>query len=100
VCLNADGPAGRDSYEIVESVLGVGAVESPDRDHEIPVRHLAEAVDGEVGAYFVFALHRDPDRDRANVDRQRMEIKVFDKSDPTLRAVEGSTFTYTWRFRI
>ncbi len=99
-CLNADGPGGRDAYELIESVFGAGSVESPDADHAPPFRHVSEAVDSEVGAHFVFAIHRDVDLDRGRVDRQRMEIKVFDKSDAALLARNGSEFSYTWRVKL
>jgi hypothetical protein len=99
-CLNADGPGGRDAYELIESVFGAGSVESPDADHAPPVRHVMEEVDGEVGAHFVFAIHRDQDLDRGRVDRQRMEIKVFDKSDAALLARNGSEFSYAWRVKL
>ncbi|HEX6276314.1 MAG TPA: hypothetical protein VFZ53_24910 [Polyangiaceae bacterium] len=99
-CLNADGPAGRDAYELVESVFGVGSVESPDTDHAPPFRHVLEDVDGEVGAHFVFLIHRDVDHDRGRTDRQRMEIKVYDESDDALKARDRSTFTYAWRVKL
>ena len=47
-CLNADGPGGRDAYELIESVFGTGSVESPDADHAPPFRHVSEAVDRQV----------------------------------------------------
>jgi hypothetical protein len=100
VCLNADGPGGRDAYELIESVFGAGSIESPDTDHASPFRHVSEAIDPHVGAHFVFSIHRDTDRDRGRVDRQRMEIKVFDRSDEYLKARHGSTFTYTWRVKL
>ena len=99
-CLNADGPGGRDAYELIESVFGAGSVESPDADHAPPFHHVREEVDGEVGAHFVFLIHRDVDLDRGRVDRQRMEIKVFDKSDPALKAWDRSEFSYTWRVKL
>ena len=99
-CLNADGPSGRDAYELIESVLGIGAVEAPDADHPTPFRHVREDSDGEVGAHFVFLIHRDLDLDRGRTDRQRMEIKVFDRSAEDLKAKDGSVFTYAWRVKL
>jgi len=75
-------------------------VESPDTDHKKPFRHIVEDVDYDVGAHFVFLIHRDTDLDRGRVDRQRMEIKVFDRSDNSLKARDRSTFTYTWRVKL
>jgi hypothetical protein len=99
-CLNADGPKGRDAYELIESVFGVGSVESPDTDHPTPFRHVTEDVDEEVGPHFVFSIHRDLDLDRGRIDRQRMEIKVFDKSDDALKAQNFGRFTYVWRVKL
>lgn len=99
-CLNADGPDGRDAYDLIESVFGVGAIEAPDTDHPKPFRHVREDVDDEAGAYFVFLIHRDVDLDRGRTDRQRMEIKVFDKSDEDLKGRERSVFTYSWRVKL
>jgi hypothetical protein len=99
-CLNADGPGGRDAYELIESVFGSGSIEAPDGDHEKPVRHVLEDVDEEVGSHFVFLIHRDVDLDRGRTDRQRMEIKVYDKSDDALKGFRRSTFSYTWRVRL
>jgi hypothetical protein len=99
-CLNADGPEGRDAYELIESVFGAGSVEAPDTDHSAPFRHIVEDVDEDVGAHFVFLIHRDVDRDRGRIDRQRMEIKVYDKSDDTLKGWDRSTFTYAWRVKL
>ena len=33
-------------------------------------------------------------------DRQRNEIKVYDKSDDGLKGFYGSTMVYTWSFRV
>ncbi len=102
VCLNSDGAGGRDPYGIISSVLGFDSIEYPDNDHSPPFRHIRGDTDSEVGNHFVFFMHRDIDKDPVTnaVDRQRCEIKVFYTSSSALRGVEGSTFTYTWRFKI
>jgi len=102
VCLNADGPAGQDTYRLIEAALGRGAIERPDDDHSPPVRHIREEVDGTVGPHFVFLAHRDIDRDGDRTDRSRMEIKVAPSSgaNNALKARRGDTFTYTWRFKM
>lgn len=99
-CLNADGPEGRDAYELIESVFGAGSVESPDTDHTTPFRHVEEDVDDDVGPHFVFSIHRDVDRDRGRIDRQRMEIKVYDRSDDALKARNQARFTYSFRVKL
>lgn len=73
-CLNADGPGGRDAYELIESVFGAGSIEAPDGDHEKPVRHVIEDVDDEVGPHFVFLIHRDVDLDRGRIAEGRLAL--------------------------
>lgn len=102
-CLNADGPGGMDTYERICSVLGRGAIEHPDNDHNPPLRHIVEEVDATVGPHFVFLAHRDIDTDRQrNFDRSRIEIKVAPSSGPwdVLKGREGETFVYTWQFKM
>jgi hypothetical protein len=101
-CLNADGTGGVETYALIQSVLGNGAVESPDGDHAPAKRHVLEATDSDVGDHFVFLAHRDIDLDGDNTDRSRMEIKVAPSSGShsALKAHDGDTFTYTWRFKI
>jgi len=100
-CLNADGPGGQDTYALITGVLGSGAIESPDTDHSPALRHVREEVDDTVGAHFVFLAHRDVDRDGDRTDRSRMEIKVAPSSGhDALKARQGKTFTYTWRFKM
>jgi len=101
--LNAEGPGGKDTYELIYSVLGRNAIEHPDDDHTPPMRHIHQAVDDVVGPHFVFLAHRDIDTDRQkNFDRSRIEIKVAPSSGPwdILKAREGEIFTYSWRFKI
>src|SRR5262249_2564292 len=53
--------------------------------------------------HFVLLMHRDLDGDSVTCkdDRQRCEIKVYDKSRPEeLRAHDGDTFVYQWSFRV
>ena len=50
---------------------------------------------------FRFILHVVPDTDRCiNVDRQRNEIKTYDKSPDNLLGVEGETVVYKWKFKL
>jgi hypothetical protein len=102
-CLRSDGPGGQDTYRLIEGALGRGAVEHPDDDHSPPLRHIREAVDPVAGNAFVFLAHRDVDTDRqTNFDRSRIEIKVSPSSGghSALKARNGDTFTYTWRFKL
>ncbi|MDX2462122.1 MAG: dystroglycan-type cadherin-like protein, partial [Gammaproteobacteria bacterium] len=67
------------------------------------VRHIYEDSDATVGNHFVFIIHRDIDIDRDRVendDRQRNEIKTYDKSEEAVKGLENETFIYRWKFRI
>jgi hypothetical protein len=102
VTLNADGPG--NTYELINSVLtpGFDAVESPDCVHTSFGRHITEVMDAELNTnVFEFISHVTPDNDRCIVfDRQRVEIKTYDKSPANLIGTLGETITYKWRFRM
>jgi hypothetical protein len=92
--LDADGPGvGLGAYELIWDLGGQGSIESPDLypvNHP-EVEHIYEDVDASIGNHFVFIIHRDIDidRDRLDItDRQRNEIKTFDRSEEAL-AVGG-----------
>lgn len=100
--LEADGPG--NTYELINSVLAPGydVVESPECIHPEFGRHIAEVWDDELKKYvFEFYIHVTPDNDRClNFDRQRVEIKTYDKSPANLIGVSGETVVYKWKFRI
>ncbi|MDO9634086.1 MAG: T9SS type A sorting domain-containing protein [Paludibacter sp.] len=100
--LEADGPG--NTYELINNVLAPGfdVVESPDCAHPEFGRHITEVWDSELNQYvFEFHMHVTPDNDRCiNFDRQRMEIKTYDKSPANLLGVVGETITYKWKFRL
>ena len=102
VVLNADGPG--DTYELINSVLAPGydVVEVPDCAHPEFGRHITEVQDTLLDRYvFAFHIHVTPDNDRCiNFDRQRNEIKSYDKSPDSLKAVEGEIVQYNWKFKI
>lgn len=102
--LSADGPNnGQTAFELIQDKFGQGSIEAPDfypNDHQ-GVTHIIEENDAIVGDHFVFLSHRDLDFDRGvQGDRQRNEIKTFDRSDPDLLAYEGETFQYQWKFKV
>jgi hypothetical protein len=102
-CIDADGPGGVETYELVRRVLGPKSLELPDDFHEPPVPHVTEVDDPELGPVFSFTIHRDVDKDPVNLerrDRQRCEMKVYDRSPEALKGYENTAFTYTWRFRV
>lgn len=100
--LDADGPG--NTYELINSVLAPGfdVVETPDCAHPAFGRHITEAWDSQLNRYvFEFHIHVTPDNDRCiNFDRQRNEIKTYDKSPAHLIGVAGETVTYKWKFKL
>ena len=107
--LDADGDMiGLHAYDLIRAFGGdyvPGPIESPDLypvNHP-DVQHIYEDTDATVGNHFVFIIHRDIDIDRdvvANDDRQRNEIKTYDKSEEAVKGYEDETFIYRWKFRI
>ncbi len=102
VVLKADGIT--DTYDLINSVLAPGytAVEVPDCDHEAFGHHITQTYNSELENYvFQFHIHRDEDSDRCiNYDRQRTEIKSYDQSPDNLKATEGETVEYKWKFKL
>jgi hypothetical protein len=100
VTLQANGPG--DTYQLINSVLGGSAVESPDCGHTSFGPHITEAWDNQLGKYvFVFHSHVDEDDDRCtNSDRQRIEIKTHGPSPANVKGAKGETHTYRWKFKL
>ncbi|MGI9233183.1 MAG: heparin lyase I family protein [Woeseiaceae bacterium] len=107
--LDADGDqSGLDTYDLIRAFGGTdvpGPIEAPDLypiNHP-EVRHIYEDNDATVGNHLVFIIHRDIDIDRDRVendDRQRNEIKSYDKSEEAVKGYEIETFIYRWKFKI
>ena len=104
--LDADGDMiGLDAYDLIRDFGGPRPIEAPDLypiNHP-EVRHIYEDTDDIVGNHFVFVIHRDIDIDRDRVendDRQRNEIKTYDKSEEAVKGYENETFIYRWKFKI
>jgi len=110
VTLNADGPDGLGTYELITKALAPGtkngAVEAPDAIHSSFGRHIAEVYDDDLKKYvFEFNLHvtnTPPDNEpvKGKTDRQRVEIKSFEPSPDNLKGTTGETVQYKWRFKI
>ncbi|MEO5947303.1 MAG: hypothetical protein ABIP79_10850 [Chitinophagaceae bacterium] len=102
VVLNADGPG--NTYELINGKLtpGFEAVEYPEYIHPSFGRHIAEVWDADLNSnVFEFYSHVAEDNDRCIAfDRQRIEIKTYDKLPANLIGTTGETITYKWRFRI
>lgn len=102
VVLNADGPG--NTYDLITSVLapGYNPIEAPDCSHNEFGEHIDEVFDNELNTnVFRFYIHVTPDNDRCiNFDRQRNEIKSYDKSPDNLLGVEGEKVVYKWQFKL
>lgn len=100
--LNADGIG--DTYNLITSVLAPGnnPIETPDCGHVEFGEHIDEVFDSELNkAVFRFYIHASSDNDRCkNFDRQRNEIKTYDKSPENLKGVDGETVVYKWKFKL
>lgn len=110
VTLNADGPAGTGTYELITNVLAPGtangAIEAPDAIHPGFGPHITEVFDNEQNKY-VFAFHSHvsntpPDNEpvAGKTDRQRVEIKSYNPSPDNLKGVIGETVQYKWKFKV
>ncbi len=102
VVLSANGPG--NTYSEINAVLapGYNVIETPDCGHSSFGEHIDEVFDNELNAnVFRFILHVVPDDDRCiNSDRQRSEIKTYDKSPDNLLGVENEFVEYKWKFRL
>ena len=103
--LSADGEGQVDTYDLIKNFAGPNPIEAPDL-YEVNhpgSPHIFEATDQEVGDHFVLVIHRDEDRDRGRLDitdRQRNEIKTYDKSEDAVKAYEDEIMIYRWKFKI
>ncbi len=106
--LDADGTT--DTYDLINSVLAPGydVIEAPGitvgscDNHSAFGDHITQVFDDSLDIYvFVFHIHVDEDNDRCQYfDRQRNEIKTYDKSSDSLLGVLGETVEYKWRFKL
>ena len=102
VTLDADGSS--DTYELITSVLAPNyePIEVPDCNHLEFGDHIDQVFDPELNEYvFRFHIHTEPDNDRCiKFDRQRNEIKSYDKSPENLLGIEGEKVVYKWKFKL
>ena len=100
--LNADGQG--HTYELINSVFApnYNVVETPDCSHPDFGRHISEIWDSTLNKFvFQFYAHVTPDNDRCiHTDRQRTEIKTYDKSPEKLIGRMGETVVYRWKFKL
>jgi len=104
VLLDADGPNGMDTYSLITSVLAPNhnPIEVPDCGHTEFGNHIDEIFDADLNTnVFRFHIHVNEDDDRCiNFDRQRNEIKAYDKSPDNLLGIEGEMVEYKWKFKL
>ena len=106
ITLDSDGKdSGHSAYDLIREFGGPRSIESPDlfEGNHRDVIHITEDSDEIIGDHFVFLSHRDIDRDRGKMhitDRQRNEIKTYDRSIDALKGFENETLVYQWKFKI
>jgi len=93
-----------ETYELINNVLapGYNVIEAPDCSHEDFGKHIDQLYDSELNKdVFRFHIHTTPDNDRCiNFDRQRNEIKSYDKSPEELKGVKNEKVVYSWKFKL
>ena len=102
VTLTANGQG--NTYSLITSVLapGYNPIETPDCNHTAFGDHIDEVWDSTFGGFvFRFHIHVSPDNDRCiNFDRQRNEIKTYDKSSSNLKGTLDEIVEYSWKFKL
>lgn len=92
------------TYELINSILApnYNVIEAPDCSHEDFGRHIDEVFDTELNKnVFRFFIHTTPDNDRCiKFDRQRNEIKSYDKSPDELKGIQNEIVEYSWKFKL
>ncbi|MDB4108510.1 T9SS type A sorting domain-containing protein [Flavobacteriaceae bacterium] len=100
--LTADGQG--NTYDLIKSVLapGYNPIEVPDCNHSDFGNHIDEVFDSTLNTnVFRFYIHSTPDNDRCiKFDRQRNEIKTYDKSPSDLKGTQGEIVVYKWGFKL
>jgi len=100
--LSANGTT--ETYQLINSVFGGtgDVIEAPDCSHTSFGKHITQVFDNDLKRYvFAFHIHVTPDNDRCeDSDRQRNEIKTYDKSSENLKASKGEKVLYRWKFKL
>jgi hypothetical protein len=101
IVLNANGSD--TTYKLINAILAPGydVIETPDCVHTT-VKHIDQVYDADLDKHvFRFKAHVHLDNDRCiNFDRQRTEIKTYDKSPENLKATLNEKVEYSWRFKL
>jgi len=101
--LRADGVT--DTYTLIDAALlerSGTVVETPDCKHEEFGPHITQVFDDHLNRHvFAFHSHIRQDDDRCiNTDRQRVEIKTYDRSPQEQLGYNGEYVTYSWNFKL
>jgi len=101
--LRADGVT--DTYTLIDAALlerSGTVVETPDCKHIDFGPHITQVFDDQLNRpVFAFHSHIRQDDDRCiNTDRQRVEIKTYDRSPQELLGYDGEFVTYSWNFKL
>ena len=95
VTIRPDGAGvGKVPVQLFEEALGPNPFDGPGP------AYLREVRSAPLGDVFEFVLPATGAVDPDFPDRQRNEVKVYNRSDDRLKAFEGETMTYQWTFRI
>ena len=100
--LSANGTT--DTYQLINSLFGGtgDVIEAPDCSHTSFGKHITQVYDNDLKRQvFAFHIHLTPDNDKCeNSDRQRNEIKTYDKSPENLKASKDEKVLYKWKFKL
>lgn len=101
--LRADGVT--DTYTLIDAALlerSGTVVETPDCKHTDFGPHITQVFDEQLNRHvFAFHSHIRQDDDRCiNTDRQRVEIKTYDRSPQEMLGYDGEYVTYSWNFKL
>ncbi|WP_113639616.1 heparin lyase I family protein [Nubsella zeaxanthinifaciens] len=100
--LSANGTT--DTYQLINSVFGGtgDVIEAPDCSHLGFGKHITQVYDNDLKRnVFAFLIHVSPDNDKCeDSDRQRNEIKTYDRSPENLKASRDERVLYRWKFKL
>jgi len=93
-----------DTYQLINNVFGGtgDVIEAPDCSHVAFGKHITQVYDQDLKrTVFAFKIHVTPDNDKCeDSDRQRNEIKTYDKSPENLKASKDEKVLYRWKFKL
>ena len=100
--LSADGIT--DTYQLINKIFGGtgDVIEAPDCSHLGFGKHITQVFDNDLKRQvFAFKIHLTPDNDKCeDSDRQRNEIKTYDRSPENLKASKDESVLYKWKFKL